>query len=50
MKSLIILTTNQASGAMMQAKEEVRPVENEEIFDHLFIHNDRKFDRVIFQH
>jgi hypothetical protein len=49
MKSLIISTTNQASGVLMTTKEEVRPVENEEIFDHLFVHNDRKFARIIFQ-
>lgn len=26
-------------------EEQVAPVENEELFDHLFVHNDRKFSR-----
>ena len=31
------------STGIIHQEKEVNPVENEELFDHLFVHNDRKF-------
>jgi hypothetical protein len=59
MKSLIIPITKlsvlkvvlstQATGAKFK-ETELKPVENAELFDHLFIHDDRKFSREINQY